>query len=125
MIKSNNQILISYYLKDGQFGKGDIDILKENDDDQHWFQSYHLILYSEDLLADIEKSIAKYLIPKKVNNENKKKSYMEFYKENLKLKNSIIRDITDVLDEIKDYLKLRIEESEAAFGTEEDEDMDI
>lgn len=122
VLESKNQILISYYLRDGQFGKEEIDILKENDDEQYWFQNYHLILYSADLLADLENSIIKYLIPKEAKKEKQKRSYMKFYKENLLLKHAIFRDIPNVLEEIKDYLALRIEESEAK---NEDEDFDI
>ncbi|KYH30444.1 hypothetical protein CLTEP_26570 [Clostridium tepidiprofundi DSM 19306] len=134
VLKSNNQILISYYLKDGLFGSVDIDKLKANDDEKYWFQNYHLILYSPDLLADLENSIDMYLIPinakeqendkpsKKTKKACQKKSYMDFYKENLGLKNSIIRDIPDVHAEIEDYLRLKIEENEATF---EEEDLNI
>ncbi|MGG1689419.1 reverse transcriptase domain-containing protein [Heyndrickxia ginsengihumi] len=125
VLESNNQILISYYLKEGQFGEEEINFLKEKDDEQYWFQNYHLILYSEDLLTDLESSIEKYLIPKKASKEYQKRSYMDFYRENLLSENTIIRDIPDVLEEIKEYLALRIEESEAMFEAEEEEmDMD-
>ncbi|MEW9946579.1 hypothetical protein AB2T78_20735 [Clostridium butyricum] len=132
VIKSNNQILISYYLKDRLFGSEDIDILKANNDEKYWFQNYHLIIYSPDLLVDLENSIYKYLIPKnskelvndkpnkKAKKELQRKSYMDFYKENIELKNPIIRDISNVTAEIKDYLRLKIEENEAAFEAEED-----
>ncbi len=123
VLKSNNQILISYYLKDGIFESADIDILKANDDEKYWFQNYHLILYSPDLLSNIKNSIDKYLIPKNAKKKvDQKTSYMDFYKENLELKNPIIRDILDVRVEIEEYLTLKIEESEAAFGAEEDLD---
>ncbi|MDR4914120.1 hypothetical protein RGU76_03095 [Bacillus pseudomycoides] len=118
VIETNNQILISYYLKDAYFEKVEIDKLKENVDEQYWFQNYHLILYSAELLADLENSIVKYLIPKKVKMEKQKNSYMEFYKENILSDLPIIRDIPDVFDEIEDYLALRIEESEEGFEGE-------
>ncbi|MBR8644255.1 hypothetical protein KEH51_05225 [[Brevibacterium] frigoritolerans] len=57
VIKIDNQLLISYYLKDGQFEKEEIEKLKENLDERYWFQNYHLILFSEDLLADLENSV--------------------------------------------------------------------
>lgn len=125
VVETNNQILISYYLKDGHFEKEEIDKLKENTDEQYWFQNYHLILYSDDLLDDLENSIDKYLIPKPVKpiNERQKNSYMTFYKENISSEIPIIRDIPDVLDEIKDYLELRIEEMEEGFETEDEEDF--
>ncbi|PGS03269.1 hypothetical protein [Bacillus pseudomycoides] len=122
VIETNNQILISYYLKDGYFEKEEIDKLKEMIDEQYWFQNYHLILYSDDLQADLESSIVKYLIPTRAKNEKQKNSYMDFYKENILSELPIIRDIPDVLDEIEDYLALKIEESEGDF---EDEYMDI
>jgi len=120
VLESENQILISYYLKDKLFSSEDINILKANDNEKYWFQNYHLILYSVDLAADLENSINKYLIPKKANKQPQKNSYMDFYKENIVLRNSIIRDITDVCVEIENYLRLRIEESEEAFEEHED-----
>jgi len=132
VLKSNNQILISYYLKDGIFRNEDISILKTKDEEKYWFQNYHLILYTAELLDDIENSIDRYLIPKNSKeyiNDNtsrrakkavQKKSYMDFYKENLENNKPIIREISDVCTEIKEYLRLRIEESEADFESEED-----
>lgn len=122
VIETNNQILISYYLKDEYFEKEEIDKLKEMVDEKYWFQNYHLILYSADLQADLESSIVKYLIPKRATKDRQKNSYMEFYKGNILSEIPIIRDIPDVLDEIEDYLALRIEESEGDF---EDEYTDI
>lgn len=125
--KSNNQILISYYLKDGLFAQEEIDYLKNLTDECFWFQNYHLILYSENLLTDIEDSIEKYLIPKMVllplcNKQSKvikRDSYLAFYKENLTGGKAIIKDIPLVKQAIIEYLELRMEESEEAF--EEDE----
>lgn len=123
VLETNNQILISYYLQDGHFAKEEIDKLKENVDEQYWFQNYHLILYSDDLLADLDNSITKYLIPKRVKKEKQKNSYMDFYKGSILLDIPIIRDISDVLNEIEDYLELRIEEMEEGFITEDEEDF--
>ena len=125
--KSNNQILISYYLKDGLFAQEEIDYLKNLTDECFWFQNYHLILYSENLLTDIEDSIVKYLIPKMVllplcNKQSKvikRDSYLAFYKENLTGGKAIIKDIPLFKQAIIEYLELRMEESEEAF--EEDD----
>ncbi|MCR8963941.1 hypothetical protein O0550_12125 [Brevibacillus halotolerans] len=125
VFKSNNQILISYYLKDGIFNDKDKEVLKENTDEKFWFQNYHLILYSDSLLNDLENSIRKYLIPTKADKERKKESYMNFYKENLGMRNSIIRDFGRVDNAIQKYLLLRIEEGEAAFEEREDEEIII
>ncbi|MDD7795897.1 hypothetical protein [Clostridium sp. 'White wine YQ'] len=131
VLNSNNQILISYYLKDGLFENEEINILKSNQDEKYWFQNYHLILCSPDLLGDLENSINRYLIPdnakeKENDKPNKvakkacqKKSYMDFYKENLELRNFIIRDISDVHAEIINYLRLKIEENIAIFEEED------
>ncbi|TQR30205.1 hypothetical protein [Brevibacillus brevis] len=123
VLKSNNQILISYYLKDGIFNNTDKDVLKDNTDEKFWFQNYHLILYSDSLLQNLENSITKYLIPAKAEKERQKRSYMNFYKENIEMGNSIIRDFGKVGNEIQDYLILKIAEGEAAFEAEEDEDQ--
>lgn len=127
VVKSNNQILISYYLKNGLFGQEEIIFLKSLIDEKYWFQNYHLILYCSELLSNIEDSIEKYLIPKKIllplcNKQSKlvkRASYMEFYKTNLEDGRTIIRDIPSVKQAIIEYLELRMEESEEVF---EDED---
>ncbi|KJS75640.1 MAG: hypothetical protein JL56_07445 [Desulfotomaculum sp. BICA1-6] len=115
VLQSNNQLLVSYYLKDGLFSERDIGTLKEIDDEQYWFQNYHLILYTPDLKVDLENSINKYLMPKNANKPKQKNSYMEFYKDNIGLEKSIIRDIPDVTDEIINYLNLKIEENAEAY----------
>ena len=87
-----------------------------------------IILYCPDLLANIEDSIEKYLIPKKVllplcNKQSKlikRTSYMEFYKANLEGGNAIIRDIPSVKETIIEYLELRMEESEEAVAEDEE-----
>lgn len=122
VIETNNQILISYYLKDRLFGQEEILLLKAKDDEQLWFQNYHLILYTPDLMADLDGSITKYLIPKRANREIQKNTYKEFYKDNIQSQIPIIRDINDVLDEILNYLELRIEEIEAGFEVDDIEE---
>ncbi|MPM77456.1 hypothetical protein SDC9_124459 [bioreactor metagenome] len=130
VLQSKNQILISYYLKDKWFENKDIEALKQNSDEECWFQNYHLIVYTPQLLSDLENSINKYLIPKSAFNKitdseetKMKKSkqrafYMNFYKNNLECVNSIIRDIEDVKNEIQDYLNLKIEEYEGKYEEE-------
>lgn len=86
------------------------------------FQNYHLILYCPELQTDIENSIDRYLIPTYATKAKQNQSYMKFYKENLDLGNSIIRDIDGAYTEIKNYLKLKVEESKAAFEALQEED---
>ncbi|MGM9978164.1 MAG: RNA-directed DNA polymerase [Clostridium sp.] len=93
VVKSNNQILISYYLKDNIFNDKNIELLKSKKDECYWFQNYHLILFT-DLKNNIENSIQEYLIPEyiRLNPKNKKnitlkqETYMKFYTTNLEEK---------------------------------------
>lgn len=119
VLKSNNQILISYYLKDKKFDDNEIEELKQNTDEAYWFQNYHAILYTPELLSNLDININKYLMPKNAKSEQKT-YYMNFYKKNLELGNSIIRDIEDVTEEIQEYLELKIKEYEEVF----EEDID-
>lgn len=126
VLKTDNQILISYYLKDCIFDENDLDYLKSLVEEKYWFQNYHLILYNSDMILDLEYNIEKYLIPKTVlkplcdksSKIAKRESYMNFYIDNLENEKAIIRDIEDVKNEIIEYLKLRIDESEEGFEEE-------
>ncbi|MDD3415796.1 MAG: hypothetical protein PHY47_17615 [Lachnospiraceae bacterium] len=126
--KSRNQILIAYYWKNNLFSQDEVDYLKTLTEEQYWFQNYHMILYRQELLQDIENSIELFLIPdavklvhcnNKQNQLRRRATYLSFYKDNLQAGNPIIRDISDVEQAIIDYLDLRIEESEEAFAEEE------
>ncbi|WP_124041418.1 hypothetical protein [Clostridium perfringens] len=132
VLKSSNQILISYYLKDKEFDENEIEELKKNVDESYWFQNYHLILYTPELLSDLEDSINKYLMPEnafdkegdnsrtKQSKERQRNYYMNFYKKNLELGKPIIRNIDDVTKEIQEYLNLKIQEYENVFDEETD-----
>ena len=110
VLKSQNQILISYYLKDGLFSEEQLSSLKLLDNEKFWFQNYHLILYTPELQSDLDESISKYLMPRKANTESRKERYKKFYKENLILGKPIINEISDVTDNIKEYLEKRHQE---------------
>ena len=120
VVETNNQILISYYLKDRIFNNSNIEKLKLNEGENYWFQNYHLILFSDLINEDIEQNIRKYLMPEWIrSNPNDKKSikekqktYIRFYKENLEL----IREIDEVEEKIEDYIGLKIEERVKVFG---------
>ncbi len=122
VISSDNQILISYYLKEKLFSNEEIELLNQRTDEKYWFQNYHLILYTDNLKRDLENSIKKYLIPsiiegitKLAKKELKMKRYFEFYKDNLSNGIELINSIYEVNESIEDYLELKIEESEANF----------
>lgn len=117
VLKSDNQLLISYYLKDNIFDEKDINELRFETSEEYWFQNYHLILYCEDLLSDINNSIIKYLVPAKCKPKtldgtfkNNTQSYIDFYKSNLESKIPIINDIPIVKDKISSYLELKHDE---------------
>jgi hypothetical protein len=121
---TKNQLLISYYLRDGIFNTRAIDKLKEMDDEQFWFQNYHLILYTPGLKADLENSIKRYLIPNNANKDLQKSTYMEFYMNNISSNKSIIRGIPDVKDAIINYLTLKIEENTTVYEMQLAEEED-
>lgn len=127
VVETNNQILISYYLKDRIFNPSNIEKLKLNEGEKYWFQNYHLILFSDLINGDIETSIRKYLMPEWIRRNPKNKdsikkkqeTYIRFYKENLELNIPIIRGIDEVEEKIEEYIELKIEERSQVFGDEE------
>ena len=120
VVKSNNQILISYYLKDRVFDEGDFNYLKNFTDETYWFQNYHLVLYCRELFDDLDNSVKTYLVPKTAQKSKQIESYFSFYKTNLMHKRAVIRDIVGVKQEIIQYLSLKIAESESNFVKEDD-----
>ena len=116
VVESKNQVLISYYLKEGWFNSKQIDILKRNDSEDAWFLNYHLILFCQELYAQLENSIDKYLMPEYAKKEAQKKSYKDFYMKNLQDKNMMIMDVDDICEEIQEYLDIRFEEARALSG---------
>ena len=122
VIKSQNQILISYYLKDGLFTQSQRDTLKILTDEQYWFQNYHLILYCPELMSNLNANIQKYLIPDRaIGKANKETRYKDFYHNNLSNGNSMINDISVVIANVKQYLSLRHEETAVEFEDDADE----
>lgn len=112
--RTDNQILISYYLKDNLFSPDQIHNLKLKKDEKYWFQNYHLILYS-DLYSSLDESIKEYLIPHNATKQRQKNSYLNFYKENLSSHISLIMEISDVIESINEYLELRVKEYEENY----------
>ncbi|MDO5516401.1 MAG: hypothetical protein Q4F66_02530 [Clostridium sp.] len=123
VIRSNNQILISYYLKDRAFNENQINKLKENEDEEYWFQNYHLILYCNEMRENMDDSILRYLVPRCADKQRQKQSYINFYKINLEAGIPIIRDIDNTYSEIKDYLNLKAQESKTKYQRAAYKDM--
>lgn len=101
------------------FTEVELNRLKENDDEEYWFQSYHLILYCDEMKENIDENINKYLMPKCAKKDRQKESYIDFYKINLENNIPIIRNIESTYDEIKEYLNLKIQESRENFQSED------
>lgn len=118
IIASQNQVLISYYLKDGYFNEGQISSLKIVDGEEYWFQNYHLILFTPSLYSDLDASIEKYLKPKRLidkPNAVRENRFYNFYHENLENGNELISEISAIKESIGDYLDLRHEETANDF----------
>lgn len=107
VVKTNNQILISYYLMLNFFKTEEKLNLKEMKDEKFWFQNYHLIMYS-DLKNNIEKSINEYLIPKMAKRDRQKENYLEFYKINMEKGRVFITDLDEMESRLKEYVDLKI-----------------
>ncbi|QHE62593.1 hypothetical protein FHE72_17355 [Rossellomorea vietnamensis] len=123
VIYSNNQLLISYYLKDGLFSKEQLSTLEKMNEERYWFQNYHLILYSE-LIMELETSIDRFLIPINAIKEKQKESYRDFYKLNLQSNVSLLKDIEKIGNSLNDYVETLIMERIEVFGEEESETPD-
>lgn len=122
VLESQNQVLISYYLKDNFFTQTQKDTLKILTSEEYWFQNYHLILFSPELLSDLDTNIQKFLIPKRaIGKVHKETRYKNFYHDNLSNGNSMINDISIVIANIKQYLSLRYEETSVEFDDDTDE----
>lgn len=122
VLKTNNQVLISYYLKDLIFNEEEINKLKEKKAEEYWFQNYHLILFS-DLKDNLENSIAEYLMPTKCKcNSKSYNNYMEFYKKNLESEKCIVNDIENITKNISTYMKRKVGERRDVFGENDEID---
>ncbi|MGL4949544.1 MAG: hypothetical protein ACRC5M_04105 [Anaeroplasmataceae bacterium] len=115
VLNSENQVLISYYLKESLFNEDQIVLLKSKTGEEYWFQNYHLILYYMNSPTDLTNNINLYLLPQQVkslNSQPKKDKYINFYKDNLSSNISIINELSNITATINDYLNLKFQESE-------------
>lgn len=116
VLKTENQLLISYYIQSDMFSEDQYSQLKTFTDEKYWFQNYHLVLNNEELYMDLENSINTYLIPKKCILKNtekqviRKQNYYNFYLDNLQARKSIVVNPQDISSAIDVYLNRRFEE---------------
>lgn len=110
VIYSKNQILISYYLIEGWFSTEQIRYLKQQKSEELWFQNYHLILCTQELSDNLDKSIDEYLLPDYAKKDIQKNAYRDFYRNNLKAKKAIVVSTDKVYEELCEYLDIRFEE---------------
>ena len=126
VVESNNQVLISYYLKDNLFNKINIEKLQSKKDEKYWFQNYHLILFTELNNENRVNAIREYLMPEWIRDNSKNKlkiqskqdRYIKFYESNLKLQVSIINDIEKIKERLEQYIKIKVNERIDVFGIE-------
>ena len=120
VLNTENQLLISYYIKLDLFSESQYQQLKNLTDEKYWLQNYHLILYRNELYSNLENSINTYLIPEKclpadsTLKRARMQTYYNFYRDNLVLRKPIIVDSTDISVAIDLYLNCRFLE-EANF----------
>lgn len=109
VLNSENQILISYFIKYKLFSLTEVDAIKEIEDEEYWFVFYNLILNDVTLFSDLENSINKYLIPNKSREGRNptNNNYLSFYKSNLENRIDILNSIEELVSEINEYLCLK------------------
>ena len=112
MLHSKNQVLISYYLIEGWFSSEQVEDLKQQKSEELWFQNYHLIISTQELLDDIDNSIDEYLLPNSAKKDVQKNSYRDFYRNNLQEEKAMVISIDEVSEELYEYLDIRFEEAE-------------
>lgn len=123
VLKTENQLLISYYIQLNLFSEQQYQQLKNFTDEKYWLQNYHLILNRAELNGDLETSINTYLIPKKCFAANtatyiaRKQNYYNFYYDNLVAGRTIIVDPEDMSTAIDMYLNCRFTEEAALMAS--------
>lgn len=123
VLKTENQLLISYYIQLDLFSESQYQLLKNLTDEKYWLQNYHLILNRTELFHDLENSINTYLIPKKclpadtATKVARKQVYYDFYFDNLSLGKSIIVAPEDMSTAIDLYLNSRFMEEAALMAS--------
>lgn len=109
VIRSNNQILISYYVHYGMFDNTLLELL--SDEEEKWFLNYHIINRLKSIKdIDVIKYIKKYLVPKEAKEGYQATIYSDFYKKNMD-ENKTLMNLNPSVN-IEKYLEAKKEERE-------------
>lgn len=106
VLKSNNQILISYFLIDNVISKDEYQIFVSAVQECEWLQNYHYLLAYDKSNVDI-------LIPSNAKKLVQKNSYKNFYTLNLDNNVSILKPIEDIANDIDAFVLTKIESYDA------------
>ena len=102
VIKSQNQILISYFILDGVIGREDYQNFVVSASESEWLQNYHYLL-------KYDRSNIEILIPSHANNQRRKDSYHDFYNLNIENNIPIVKPISEVTSSIESYVQSKID----------------
>lgn len=101
VLKSKNQILISYFVIDKIINKADYATFVTHPKENEWLQNYHYILVNDKSMIDM-------LIPENAKKDKQKSSYREFYKLNIDNNTPIMKPIKKVTEDIKKFIEAKI-----------------
>lgn len=112
VMKSNNQILSSYFvMNEIDCGNHGYALEYLNEKNNNWILNYHIILKNKDTL-DIDTYLNKYLCPKMAK-ESKRYVYIDFYKKLLDNNYKIINSISSVSTKINEFISEKNKEKTA------------
>lgn len=108
IIKTDNQLLISYYIMYNFFDDDIYTKLLNDKKECYWFVYYNILLYRPEIFDGVNNAIEEYLVPVKAKkNEEKKMAYYNFYKDNIDSGVKILNNIEEVGTEVNNYLRLK------------------
>ena len=115
VVKTENQVLISYFLMDKIITKEEYEghfFFKF--DEKEWLQNYHYLL-------TYDKSNLEILIPAKAKGKKSEKNYYNFYKTNLYNNIPLLKPIEDVEAGIQNFVQAKID----SYGSKHIEEVEI
>ena len=113
VFRTENQVLISYYLMDKIITKEEYGSCLLNYNEKEWFQNYHYLLTYDKSNLDI-------LIPAKAKGKKSEKNYYNFYKTNLDNNIPLLKPIDNIEIGVGKFIQAKID-SYSSKQIEEDE----